>query len=331
METNSIILVLVAFIAAIILLKFLGFQKKDGDGSLSSDLSILTQNYKSALDSKIKELQGTFSHDIGLIKGLQENVSSDVQKLTSSFSGSKNFGTRGELKLENALKNYGFVENREYIKNQNYKLEGTVLNCEFGLLHPSKLVLPIDVHWPMTKYYNLIELRDHSGQKNTWHIEQELKSFKEIVKDYLDKAKEVRKKYLDHPASMNFSIIYCPSESLHHELATYVDENKDMFIDKMQRDHKATLLGPSTLHAFLSSILLGFNTFAADKKAKKFSLHWDALVNLVRKHLEQIESINNKIQSLVKASNEFDRAGQKLNAEIEHIKDSIQELDEEKK
>lgn len=327
MEISSILIIAaVVAVTVIIVNKFFGPSNASG----SNDLDTLTAQYKTALTEKISELKTSLSNDLGKTEGLLGTVNTGVQRLSESFSGSKRFGTKGELILENALKNSGLVEGKDWIKNQNYKGEGTTLNVEFGIVHPSKLVLPIDSHFPMTQYYSLIDHRKSEGEKTEEKIEAEKRMLKDIVKDFDNKAKEVRKKYTDNPASLNFSIIYCPSESLHHELSTYIDDNKEMFIEKIQRDHKATLMGPSTFLAFVQSILLGFNTFEADKKAKKFMQHWESLISVVEKHVEHIETINNRIQGLVKASNDFDKAGQKISSEIDRIKDSIQEIEEKK-
>jgi DNA recombination protein RmuC len=327
MEISSILIIAaVVAVTVIIVNKFFGPSNASG----SNDLDTLTAQYKTALTEKISELKTSLSNDLGKTEGLLGTVNTGVQRLSESFSGSKRFGTKGELILENALKNSGLVEGKDWIKNQNYKGEGTTLNVEFGIVHPSKLVLPIDSHFPMTQYYSLIDHRKREGEKTEEKIEAEKRMLKDIVKDFDNKAKEVRKKYTDNSASLNFSIIYCPSESLHHELSTYIDDNKEMFIEKIQRDHKATLMGPSTFLAFVQSILLGFNTFEADKKAKKFMQHWESLISIVEKHVEHIETINNRIQGLVKASNDFDKAGQKISSEIDRIKDSIQEIEEKK-
>ena len=327
MEINYIIITaIIVAITVIVVLKFFG---PSGTGG-SNDLENLTEKYKAALESKLGDLKASLSKDLGKTEGLLGTVNTGVQRLSESFSGSKRFGTKGELILENALKNSGLVEGKDWIKNQNYKVEGSTLNVEFGIVHPSKLVLPIDSHFPMTQYYSLIDLRKNEGVKTEEKVDVEKRMLKDIVKDFENKAKEVRKKYTDNPASVNFSIIYCPSESLHHELATYINDDKEMFIEKIQRDHKATLMGPSTFISFIQAILLGFNTFEADKKAKKFMQHWESLTSIVEKHVEHIETINNRIQGLVKASSEFDKAGQKIKSEIDRIQDSIQEVEERK-
>ena len=325
MDVNLIIIIaVVVAVTVIIVNKFFG----SSSGSNSNDLNTLTTNYKVALTKELGDLQTNLSKDLGKTEGLLSTVNTGVQRLSESFSGSKRFGTKGELILENALKNSGLTEGKSWIKNQSYRGEGTTLNVEFGIIHPSKLILPIDSHFPMTQYYSLIDLRKNEGVKTEEKINVEKRMLKDIVKDFEDKAKEVRKKYTDNPASLNFSIIYCPSESLHHELSTYVDDKKEMFIEKIQRDHKATLMGPSTFLAFIQAILLGFNTFEADKKAKKFMQHWESLISVVEKHIEHIETINNRIQGLVKASNDFDKAGQKINNEIDKIKNSIKDIED---
>lgn len=316
------IILILAFVVAITVILVNKFFAPTVTNS-SNDLDNLTEKYKTALEATLGNLKSSLQSDLSKI----DVVNTNVNKLNESFSGSKRFGTKGELILEHAFNNSGLVKGKDWIKNKEYKAGGTTLTVEFGLIHPSKLVLPIDVHFPMTKYNSLIDLRKQDKEKSSDQIKQEEKMLKELAKNFEEKAKEVRKKYVDNPASINFSIIYCPSESLFHELATYVDENKEMLLSKIQKE-RATLMGPSTFVAFISSILLGFNTFEADKKAKKFMQYWDSLINIVKRHVGHIQDINNSISGLVKASNEFDKAGQKLQVEIDRIKDSIEEMED---
>ena len=286
--------------------------------------------FKKILITLDKNENDSFSNSIGQVIGTLNQIKETNNRLSESFSGSKRFGTRGELILENALKSSGLVEGKNWIKKKNYRYEGTTLQVEFALIHPSKQVLPIDAHWPKELYYKLIDHRKIE-KKSEEIVKEEKKLLKDLVDKYIDKAKEVRKKYTDNSASIDFSIIYCPSESLHHELACYINEKNEMLVDIIQRDHKATLMGPSTFLAFIQAILFGFNTFQADKKAKKLLLHWDSLTNVVSNHINHIEKVNNKIQGLVKESNEFERDGNKLQTEIDKIKEAFKSDEEKEK
>ena len=83
--------------------------------------------------------------------------------------------------------------------NKNYQKDGTTLFCEFAIIHPTGLVLPIDSHWPKTAYEILLDMRKQLGNKTQEQIEQENKKLKEIVKQYENKAKEVKSKYASLP------------------------------------------------------------------------------------------------------------------------------------
>lgn len=332
-DSNIIFLGLLIIVVGVGIIYFINKQKN----SDPVDSVQLTKDYENTLNTKLNELKDKFATDLGLVNksiGAREQDAKQIlqsqQQLYDSLTGSKRFGVAGELLLENAFRNSGLTEGREFIINKNYQKDGTTLFCEFAIIHPTGLVLPIDSHWPKTAYEILLDMRKQLGNKTQEQIEQENKKLKEIVKQYENKAKEVKSKYADNAASMDFSIVYVPSESLHFELSTFVNDDKELFLSKIQREYKVTLMGPSTFHAFISSILLGFNTVSSDQKAKKFIQHWNTLTTIVKNHMQEIETINNKIQGLMKASDAFERSGNKLNAEIDRIKSSIDEVEENK-
>ena len=104
---------------------------------------------------------------------------------------------------------------------------------------------------------------------------------KKIINDYRDKAKDVNKKYVDSAISGGFACVYIPSESLYHEVTTHVNEDKELWISKIQDKTKVTFMGPSTFAAYCSAILLGFNQIEGDRKAKMFVKHLEALTNSI--------------------------------------------------
>ena len=188
----------------------------------------------------------------------------------SSLTGSKSFGTLGELLLGSALKNVGLVEGEQFVKNQTIKVDGKSLSVEFAIIHPSGKNLYIDVHWPKTQYENLLRVRSDKSFTEEEKIKLSKKIFADILKDYSKKCSDVKQKYQEHVSSIPYSVVYIPSESLFVEIATYLKDDNELFISEILRKYKISLMGPGTMYAYLMSMLLGFNNVNVEQRYEKF-------------------------------------------------------------
>ena len=288
----NLLLILVLIIIAVLILLDLK-KKKDSDGDVysKSDHEGFRDKIITDINNQIDNVKNTLttiSTDAGTNKGILETKSENIltahNRLVDSLTGSKKFGTTGELLLENLFRNSGLVYEKQWVKNLTIKKDGKSLTVEFAIKHPTGLYLPIDAHWPKTSYEKLLELRkaetiDEIEQQRIKKEKEDL--FKKIINDYRDKAKEVKKKYIDSAISVGFACVYIPSESLYHEVTTHVNEEKELWISKVQEATKVTFMGPSTFAAYCGAILLGFNQIEGDQKAKMFVKHLEALTNSI--------------------------------------------------
>ena len=223
------------------------------------------------------------------------------------------------------FKNSGLVEGTQYIKNQNYQKDGTTLRVEFAIKHPTGLVLPIDAHWTKTLYENLLELRKEppSDQRD----EKVREKYKEIIKNYGDKAKEVNEKYINSPISTDFACVYVPSESLYLELNTHFTEKKELWISEIQKKWKVTYMGPSTFSAYCGAILLGFKAISADKRSQNFLKHLDKFKKLLETNHRFAETSQNKAEAAAKSATEVFRSSEKLNIEMEKVEEELHDME----
>lgn len=288
------------------------------------------------LISKLDAVKEEFNKEIkplsdGLIKNktfLDEkffSLSTSHDKLLSTLTGSSRFGSTGELLLENFFQHSGLVKGTQYIQNQNYTKDGTTLRVEFAIKHPTGLVLPIDSHWTKTLYEHLLELRNQSptDEKNNQISEK----YKEIVKDYGNKAKEVNTKYISSPISTDFACVYVPSESLYLELNTHITEKKELWVSEIQRKYKVTFMGPSTFAVYCSAILLGFNAISADKRSQNFLKHLDKFKKLLEDNYKLAEAQENKASLIYKNSTEVLRSAEKLKIEMEKVDEELHNIE----
>jgi len=337
---NLLILIAVLIIVAILFLK----KKNDGDVYNKSDHEVFKTDIIEKIKDKIDDVKDNLNDTLrnistsaGTNKGILETKADQIlkahQKLVDSLTGSKQFGKTGELLLENLFKNSGLVYEKQWVKNLTIKKDGKSLSVEFAIKHPTGLYLPIDAHWPKTSYEKLLELRK---VETTDEIElQRLKKekddlFKKIINDYRDKAKEVNKKYVDSTISGGFACVYIPSESLYHEVTTHVNEEKELWISKVQDATHVTFMGPSTFAAYCSAILLGFNQIEGDQKAKMFVKHLEALTNSIDQLNETTLKHENNLKKAFTDAQAVTSSAEKMKTNLQRISEELDNIEESK-
>ena len=339
-----LILVLILLVGLVLLnLK----KKNEGDGDVYSksdheefrdkiirDINDKVETVKTTLSGTLT----TISTDAGTTKGVLETKSDQIlkehQRLVDSLTGSKKFGQTGELLLENLFKNSGLVYEKQWVKNLTIKKDGKSLTVEFAIKHPTGLYLPIDAHWPKTSYEKLLELRkvETTDEIEQQRIKKEREDlFKKIMNDYRDKAKEVKKKYVESTISAGFACVYIPSESLYHEVTTHINEDKELWISKVQEATKVTFMGPSTFAAYCGAILLGFNQIEGDQKAKMFVKHLEALTNSIDKLNEETISHEKNVKKAYSDAQAVTSASEKMKSNMQRIKEELDSMGKDEK
>ena len=77
-------------------------------------------------------------------------------------------------------------------------------------------------------------------------------------------AKSISEKYIEPPYTTDFAILFLPTEGLYAEVL-----RRPSLMESLQRDHRITLAGPTTLLAMLSSLQMGFRTLALEKRSSE--------------------------------------------------------------
>ena len=330
-----IIIILLIILIGIVLIKNKNSENKDSYDSskhedynrdIKKDISDKIENLRNAVTTSVTAV----STNVGTTKGIIESKSGEIleahRRLVDSISGSKKSGIAGELLLEYFFRSAGLVENTQWVKNQSYEKDGTTLSVEFAIKHPTGLVLPVDSHWTKALYEQLSKTREEP--KNDDRDRRIDDIYKQIVKSYGEKAKEVSKKYIDSPISTDFACVYVPSESLYLELNTHITTEKELWISEIQKKYKVNFMGPSTFSAYCSAILLGFNSIAVDQKAKTFLKHVDSLNTLIQNHFESAETHENNMKRAFKSASDMVSTSEKIKTQMEKAEESIKELDD---
>ncbi len=195
-------------------------------------------------------------------KGLGEmqTLASGVGDLKKVLSNVKTRGVLGEYQLGNILEQ--ILTPDQYGRNVSTK-KGSQAHVEFAIRLPGKntdeeVWLPVDSKFPIESYELLLAAYD---QGNPEQIEAAQKILIKSVEGF---AKDISDKYLDPPFTTDFGIMFLPVESLYAEVLRHPG-----LFETLQRNHRITVTGPTTLSALLNSLQMGFRTLAVQKRSSE--------------------------------------------------------------
>jgi DNA recombination protein RmuC len=223
-------------------------------------------------------------------KGLGEmqNLAIGVGDLKKVLSNVKTRGILGEYQLGNILEQ--ILSPDQYAINVATK-QGSRENVEFAVKLPGKsdektVWLPIDSKFPLESYQLLLTAWEE-GNIVTIDAAQKL-----LLKAIESFAKDISGKYIDPPHTTDFAILFLPVESLYAEILRHPE-----LFERLQRTHRITITGPTTLSALLNSLSMGFRTLAVQKRSSEV---WKVLAEVKTefvKYSEQLAAVHKHINS----------------------------------
>ena len=196
-------------------------------------------------------------------KGLGEmqTLAQGVGDLKHLLTNVKTRGIFGEAQLAGLLEQV-FVADQ--YQAQVATRPGSKNVVDFAIKLPGKsdngepLWLPIDAKFPNEDYERLL---DAQGRADAPAAEAAGKALELRIRL---EAKSIADKYVEPPHTTDFAILFLPTEGLYAEVL-----RRPGLMQALQRDHRITLAGPTTLLAMLSSLQMGFRTLALEKRSSE--------------------------------------------------------------
>ncbi len=85
-----------------------------------------------------------------------------------------------------------------------------------------------------------------------------------LLRSIRDSARDVSAKYLNPPRTTDFAILFLPTEGLYAEALRHPG-----LVERLQREHRIVIAGPTTLAALLNSLRIGFRTLAIEQRSSE--------------------------------------------------------------
>ncbi|MBT2322580.1 DNA recombination protein RmuC [Variovorax paradoxus] len=283
--------------------------------TMETQLAQLQQSNTAKLDEMRKtvdeKLQSTLEARLGesfkqvadrleqVHKGLGEmqTLAVGVGSLQRVLTNVKTRGVFGEVQLEALLEQV--LTPDQYAKQVETKPRSGQ-RVDFAIRFPGRggdgapVWLPIDAKFPRDDYERLLDAHERA---DPGAAELAAKALEARIRS---EARSIAENYLAAPHTTDFAILFLPVESLYAEVL-----RRPGLMDAIQRQHRVTLAGPTTLLAMLNSLHMGFRTLALEQQASEVWKVLGAVKTEFERYGEWVARIKEQV---AKASDTLDKA-----------------------
>jgi DNA recombination protein RmuC len=247
--------------------------------------------------------------------GEMQALATGVGDLKRILSNVKLRGTLFEGSLEQMLDDV--LTRDQFSKNVEVRPHSGE-RVEFALKMPTSgddpVWLAIDSKMPKEDYDRLTQA---SVQGDAAAVELSAKALERCVFKH---AKDISEKYICVPHSLDVAVMFLPTEGLFAEVV-----RRPGLVDRLQRELHIMVTGPTTLHALLSAIRVGYRSQAIQERSVEI---WRVLGAVKTEFsnfgivLDKVHKKLGEAQSAVEAANVRKRAVAKTLREVEALPDA---------
>jgi DNA recombination protein RmuC len=190
--------------------------------------------------------------------GEMQTLAANVGDLRNVLTNVKVRGTYGEVQLALLLEQ--FLSPDQFVKNASVR-PGGAERVEYAIKFPAdgeQVLLPIDSKFPREDYDHLQEAIAAGDAKLAAQYRRDLET---KIKGC---AKDISTKYINPPHTLEFAILFVPTESLYAEVL-----RQPGLFEQLQRDYRVMIAGPTNLAALLTSFQMGFRSLALQKRSSE--------------------------------------------------------------
>lgn len=262
----------------------------------------------SELNSELHNLREASTRQYGSVEEAVSALAKRTDNLKDILSNSQKRGQWGERLAEDILRSAGFVEGKNYSKQQ--KIEGGgIPDYRFDM--PPDRVLFMDVKFPLDQYSQYITTEDEAVR-----VLAKAK-FLEALHDHITKL--AKRDYVDRADSntIDYVLMFVPNESI----SSFVHEADSGLIDTAL-EKKVVLCTPLTLYAFLVVIRQATDSFHTEQNASDIMRRINLFNKEWAKYTESVELVEEQFKKMLDVIESINVDGtrfKKLNVQVREI------------
>ncbi len=231
------------------------------DRRLGEMRQTVDEKLQKTLEDRLQKSFGLVSQQLELVyKGLGEmrTLAAGVGDLKKVLSNVKTRGILGEVQLGAILEQ--LLVPGQYAENVA-TVPGSSERVEFAVKLPGDgdgpVWLPIDAKFPQDAYAALLAAYDTADKAA---VELAAKELDKRVRGF---GKDIHDKYIAPGHTTDFGVMFLPVEGLYAEVV------RRGTAERLQREYKIVVAGPTTMAALLNSLQMGFKTLAIQKRSSE--------------------------------------------------------------
>jgi DNA recombination protein RmuC len=307
------ILIILGFILIFFFInnKLSSLEKNKPDTTLMEWLRTMQSSIDSSSTHMVKTLQenskqlnerldnaATVIRDVGHEVGKMSEIGRSMKELQDFLKSPKLRGNIGEQVLKDLISQM-FPKNSFHIQYQFKSGErvDAAIQTDAG-------ILPIDSKFPMENFQKMVK-SENKLDKGLFE--------KEFGRDVKKHISDIARKYiLPEEGTMDFALMYVPSESVYYELVQMLD------VMDFAKQSRVYIVSPTTLYAHLQTILLAFEGKKIESRSRDLFKMLRALqvdfhkveenMTILGKHISNTSSQFNNVNT------GFSQIGQKINS-----------------
>ena len=260
--------------------------------SLDEVRGVVDEKLQETLNKRITESFQLVNERLAEVyRGLGEmkNLAAGVGDLKKVLTNVKTRGTLGEVQLGAILEEVLTPE--QYEKNFDAKRKSQE-RVEYAVKLPGAgeepVYLPIDSKFPSDAYVQLSDAYD-SGDPAAVALAR--RRLCDVIMKF---ARDIHDKYVDPPRTTEFAVMFLPTEGIYAEVVRLG------MVEKLQREARVNVAGPSTMAALLNSLRMGFSIVAMQQRSTEA---WQVL-GAVKNEFMNFEKVLNTAQSRISSAHD---------------------------
>ena len=332
MEVVTIILLIAVLLALLVLL----FQKKSKSGegekflqndlaNLRRDVTDLSENLRKTFDEKLDKTQDSMAAQLRNSSKIVADISTRLTKLDETnkrvvdvaeelkiiqnvLTNAKQRGGLGEYYLENVLGNVlppNIWEKQYHFKN------GEAVDAIVRLKDGK--ILPIDSKFSLENYNRMVEAPNKTERE---------KLNTELKRDLKNRIDETSKYIRPTEDTMDFAFMFIPSEALYYDvIINDVGQGGSSrnLIDYAFNEKKVIIVSPTTLLAYLQTVMQGLRSLQIEEQAKEIQKRVGQLGQHLGKYEEYMGKLGNSLGTTVSHFNSAHKEFAKVDKDIVRI------------
>ena len=276
----------------------LGAIQQDNAAKLEQMRATVDEKLQSTLETRLGQSFKLVSERLEAVQrglGEMQTLATGVGDLKRVLGNVKKRGIFGEVQLGALLEDMLTVD--QYGANVA-TVPGSNERVEFAIRMPGQgegeqVYLPIDAKFPVEDYQRLLDAQGNAD------LDAAIRAGNALEARVREEARRIASKYVSPPHTTDFAVLFLPTEGLYAEVI-----RRPGLFEKLQREQRVTVAGPTTLSALLNSLQMGFRTLAI---AKRSSEVW-SILGAVKTEFGKFADVLDKVKK------KLDEAGRHIDA-----------------